>query len=380
MNCHSNAYLDSVRGLACLMVVLAHTEVFIGVLTSGTAHYSQDSFVWQAYHRLFNGNFAVCIFFVLSGFVLLVNFQASNSHRYLEDGAIKRYFRLTPMALISIILAYVIAKTIGFSANEAGQSVGHSWLSGLHYETSGYSLARALKQGLVGIYYGETDLNSPLWTIGIELWGSLFLFFFMSLFHSSNRLCLISFVACMLLIYSFGDNGVYVALFLGGALILFSKIRLSVLWLPLGFYLGTLYDWAPEVNAARSVLEWFGIHELVKIDVAAHSIGAILLIASVVGTPRIHIALMNPLLQWLGRVSFGIYVTHFILFTSIGTLTLSYFTSLNITKFGAFLGLLLTLSSCAVLSHMLYLKIDLPSQKLASRIAKLVASRNASVA
>src|SRR5690606_29260208 len=71
------SYLDGLRGVAALAVVVAHFLFgFYPALEPGTpleVHTQSGLDMWLAsnpFHLLYPGHFAVCLFFVLSGFVL----------------------------------------------------------------------------------------------------------------------------------------------------------------------------------------------------------------------------------------------------------------------------------------------------------------------
>ncbi|MBD2845513.1 acyltransferase family protein [Paenibacillus sp. IB182496] len=70
-------YLDGLRGLAALVVVISHyIQVFYPAALNGKAeqaHFKWDT--WYGYspvNLFYNGQFAVCLFFALSGYVLNV--------------------------------------------------------------------------------------------------------------------------------------------------------------------------------------------------------------------------------------------------------------------------------------------------------------------
>jgi peptidoglycan/LPS O-acetylase OafA/YrhL len=90
-------YLDSVRGLAALSVVCYH---FIGW------HWSEET----AYHLasiVFNGSDAVSFFFVLSGFVLSYPYFHLDRQLDLRRYTFKRVLRLYPAFMFTVLLNYL---------------------------------------------------------------------------------------------------------------------------------------------------------------------------------------------------------------------------------------------------------------------------------
>ena len=185
MKRHLN-YLDGLRGLASLSVVLFHMDFFFGVSTSSSGGYGRESIIWQYYRFLFDGNFAVCIFFILSGYSLLISYNSNRNDNYLSSSAVKRYLRLSPLVAFSVLLSYLLWN-YGFYLNKTASDIagGHQWF---HYAFTGApSFMSALYQSLIGVYAGETSYNGPLWTIKIELFASFFIFAYCALFYKNKK-------------------------------------------------------------------------------------------------------------------------------------------------------------------------------------------------
>lgn len=90
-------YLDSVRGIAAMMVVIYH---YIGW------HWGKE----KAYHlasMIFNGSDAVSFFFVLSGFVLSFKYLHSNHGIDLGYYTYKRILRLYPAFIVTVLINFV---------------------------------------------------------------------------------------------------------------------------------------------------------------------------------------------------------------------------------------------------------------------------------
>lgn len=179
-----NDSLEGLRGLAALGVLLAHILL---ALFPYLAHYSPragdipQAHWWETYLSLpiftvfFNGNFAVSIFFVLSGYVLTKKFFETDDIRVLRKGAIKRYPRLVIPAAFSVIFAWSLMSLGWIRTDLVPKLQGAGWPTS-QYRTV-YTFQEALWNGFVGApILNDIALNVPLWTIQIELFGSLFLF------------------------------------------------------------------------------------------------------------------------------------------------------------------------------------------------------------
>ena len=103
-------YLDGLRGLACLVVVLDHylycyyPSTITGDPTIIHNHF-ELTLARTPLNVIYNGDLAVCVFFVLSGYVLSrPYFSAPDKLGFLSISALKRYPRLViPMVVVSAI-------------------------------------------------------------------------------------------------------------------------------------------------------------------------------------------------------------------------------------------------------------------------------------
>jgi peptidoglycan/LPS O-acetylase OafA/YrhL len=90
------AYLDSLRGIAAMMVLIYH---YIGWKWGDEKSYHFASIV-------FNGSDAVSFFFVLSGFVLSYKYLQNNQELLLKEYLTKRIFRIFPAYILAVLLMF----------------------------------------------------------------------------------------------------------------------------------------------------------------------------------------------------------------------------------------------------------------------------------
>ncbi len=90
-------YLDSIRGIAAMMVVIYH---FIGWHWGENIEYKLASFI-------FNGSDAVSFFFVLSGFVLSYKYLHSDKEIQIKKFTFNRIFRLYPAFVLTVLFNYL---------------------------------------------------------------------------------------------------------------------------------------------------------------------------------------------------------------------------------------------------------------------------------
>ncbi|MER9603416.1 acyltransferase [Mesorhizobium sp. M0243] len=265
-----NYDLDGLRGLAALSVAVGHCASVAGGLgpayrmTIETAQHAtlQDA-IFRFLHIVFHADAAVIVFFVLSGQVL------SRSLCRKDDGIIsylvRRTFRLVPVAAVSALI-------VGFltPASTWSQILGAS------------------------IFY-DTSLNGVLWTLQIEVWGSLWVYAAATA-RRTDGVLFYAFVAVTLAVSYYDHRPV--PLFMSA------------------FALGAVIDDLPTV-AVNRVTAVLGFGALMTADfvlgagfaMRCWQMAGALCVVAYVSRHSIWIT-ANPLAHFLGRVSYPFYLLH----------------------------------------------------------------------
>lgn len=143
-----SVYLDALRGLAALVVFVAHAML--------QKFHGGDAFVLPGFNF---GLDAVVVFFVISGFVVAHAAQG----RTLEHFVFARASRLWSVAVPAVIFTFVLDR-IGVAANPAAYDGPHyNSLSFAQYLF--YGLTFANEWSLAGERVG---VNNPLWSLSYE--------------------------------------------------------------------------------------------------------------------------------------------------------------------------------------------------------------------
>lgn len=322
---HKYSSLDGVRGLAALSVVLLHyvtafAPFFIGYVVT-RRHTPLDRLVATTPLQLpFAGNFAVCIFFVLSGFVLSLSFFKHKSNDTLVSSASRRYFRLMIPTIGSVMFAYFVLH-LGLLHNHQTATITESsnWLA--TFWSSPAQIGEALYQGLYGAFMVPyiTTYNIVLWTMHYELFGSFLVFLFLALFGKlSNRWFFYGILSI------FFANDYYLGFIAGIALAdvftnypqVAAKLNDKIVWalLPVGIVLGS---W-PTASIYPSLYGYLHLPLFTQLQLAVfgHTIGAAIIILAVLKLQLIARFFETKPLQYLGRISFSLYLTHFVIMGS----------------------------------------------------------------
>ncbi len=307
--------LDGLRGLAAAVVLLHHSLLVQPTLSA--PYYGHDAsssaawFVATPLHLMWAGGEAVLVFFVLSGFVLVR--QQTGPHRlpwagYYPSRLVRLYLPVVAAVLLAAISAWIVPR----AALADRQS---EWMRDHQGPVTVWSILRNTTLA------SPDFLNSPLWSLRQEVVFSLLLPMAVLAVVLVRRARLAVAVPVILLsaLGSTLDNVwlTYLPVFLVGALLASAhghrRLRLPGVGGPLLAGLGVL------LVTARW---WSGpVDDRVPLLVpAAVLVGASAIVVVAIGWDPARRLLERRTLQWLGKVSFSLYLVHEPIVVLIGTL------------------------------------------------------------
>jgi peptidoglycan/LPS O-acetylase OafA/YrhL len=312
--------LECLRGVAALVVVMAHT--LSGLAPDSTAYPRPGSLVFAA----LNGSAAVAFFFVLSGFVLPLSYFRGGQMRTIVVALVRRWPRLAGLTTGACVISWLLFATGAYHYQTAGMLSGSQWL-----QTMGNALfpvdfapavTDAVRQGSVSAFFaGDTYYDPVLWTMRFEMAGSVVSLLLATLLLNAPRapgLIVAGLVAAGL--YALDSRmvgfvvGTYfghwlqgrapsLALWQAALMIMLSLVLLGVPWN------GAVGVYAPLATVLPS-------NDVVPLLWDA---GACLLIGAVLGCRDVGALLSTPLAVLLGRISFPVYLVHFPILCSLGS-------------------------------------------------------------
>lgn len=382
-------HLDGLRGWAALFVVFHHL-----LLTFAPAFDDRTSPaapLFAPFSFLTDGPLAVGIFFVLSGIVLAVAVDAAVDRAPGWHGragfaglVVKRWLRLA-LPILAAGLVVLALFGLGLDLNAPlGWSVDSGWMR--DFFPAGYrpDLWSVLREATLGAFIGpQTPLHDPvLWTIRIEFPGSLLVFALKLLVPRGRPAALAAFaLAAALLVQPFWIFN-YCALFAIG--VGFREIARSesrAAWLPrwhepLGLSLilaGAVLFPVLDVDTGGT-LQHLSETDASGLHLMPGMLRATLVVAGVMLSPGIQRLLSNAVSDFLGRISFDIYLLHAPVLWSLGGLT---FLPLE-TRFGplpAALTASLAVVAAACLAALVFHRlVERPAMRLAGHAGRLVAT------
>jgi peptidoglycan/LPS O-acetylase OafA/YrhL len=299
--------LDGLRGLAALVVVVHHcllTSVVLaasyrGGVSSGWG--ISEILTRTPVHLIWDGTGAVLVFFVLSGFVLTLAFTKPAAPRWANYYA-RRFPRLYLPVWAALALAVALAALVPRVV-----TTGQSWWINAHAANTTISMV-AKDSSLL---FNPSLLDSPLWSLRWEVAFSALLPLYIWVAVKWRRFAWLKVFATLVLIGIGSKTG-----------------HASLLYLPvfaLGVVLAAERARIGAATARLSSRSWWAIAAaavlLMSVDTTVggipewitrplRSAGAVLIVLLFLGCRRIAVFAGRRSIQWLGRISFSLYLVH----------------------------------------------------------------------
>ncbi|CAM3425067.1 hypothetical protein BS639_22025 [Rouxiella silvae] len=301
-------YIDGVRGVSALMVVIYHFywEALPAV--------SDIRSLWTA--SLMNGPLCVALFFILSGDSISIGFLKRGSYPTLVKSFLKRYFRLTFLIVIcSFLVFFLMASHLTFNVH-AGKLLHSTWVETLlDFEPS---LLSTLQFSLGAVYTWDSPkiYNPFLWTMQYELLGSFFVIalLFCKNFITSSYKYAIAFAVIFFL------SGNYIYLFFIGMLLAMARND------------GFLVALENKIGNVKSILiltaliilnGYLLLRYSAKISGVGLLISSPLIVLCIYTSSTLKGFFSSRVCIFLGKISYPLYMFHFIILITV----FSYFTT-----------------------------------------------------
>lgn len=365
-------YLDGLRGVAAINVMIMH--FFIILVPAMIYSDRMPSHLGNLEHIFSStplgligaGNFSVCIFFVLSGYVLTQKYFRTRDKKIIISGAVRRYIRLFVPVLAATILSFLLASTGVFHYYIETVTVSGN-NNYANYWTFTPDIADAIKQAVWGSFFTGDDIYNPvLWTMTVEFYGSM-LVFAMALLFGTQRNRWTFYLAAAVFFF----NSYYFAFIIGMGLadtfnskkLMFridNKIILSVILFS-GLFLGSY----PVGTVTNDSLYGFlnnGLFEIPKLTY--HILGAGMIMYVLLNSKWLQQVFSSPVPVFLGKISYSLYLIHFLIISSF---TCALFLALHpILPYwiAAFISCFLSVLLIIPLSYLFYKYVDMTGVEL----------------
>ncbi|HEX3994145.1 MAG TPA: acyltransferase [Acetobacteraceae bacterium] len=318
MNPAKIQYLEGLRGIAAVQVVLLH---FVTGFLPNTAEHAVPPL-----KIMWDGHTAVYVFFLISGAVLTPSFARGG--RWPRQ-SIKRLVRLGLPIVVAAVIAFALLITMPDAHLVAARLTGSGWLA--MDSTAATTLTHLLREiTLDSLTLGyreytlftpiagrlpllENALNAPSWSLHLELYGSMLVLGLVLLRARAPRVHFAAVAMCAIL---FGTHPMF--LFVLGH-ICANQLRkpprpvIGASLIILGLAMSATKDWT-VLETVRMAIARFAPAAAPNLFQFQSQMAAVALFIGVLLTPVAQRLL--SLCGRLGRLSFSIYLLHFpILFT-----------------------------------------------------------------
>jgi len=349
-------HLDSVRGFAILTTVWVH---FCGDFHGET---KAATILWGTpFSFLIEGNGALSMFFVISGLVLSLRYflVTSPQEKYLNlaNFYITRFFRIIPLLFFILGLSFMAYLWLyeRIDTNPPISDFTFNWWKPARHTT----VWSFIKQGLLLFPDTRPVLIPQSWVIKDFL--QMYLIFpFLLLIGKKSTSLLTVFVVLMVTV--FDVSNFIVNFYLG--ILLAKHYRQLLSWyrqchwffkafiFSLGYFLYTYHHPMIDID--------LGLNRMQKFYVSAF--GSALLLVCLEGSERAKQFFSNPRLRFLGKISYSLYLTQFLIFMVITPWVILSLNKVGFVEEVAFcMALVVTTLICIVFSYVTWQLVERPS-------------------
>ena len=388
-------WIDGLRGIACLAIFAHHFGCcFYPVTQNGpNSDWATPLSVALAQSPLgvlLNGNFWVCVFCIIAGFVAAKSHfsppeQDAISLRRFSGQLLNRYFRMV-LPVFWVSLAVLVMVKLQLFTNRAFFERYYIYWAALTYAEDFYTFPSLILETFVKLcFVGTEKYVMVLWSIRLLFYGY--------------------FVSILLAQMSWGRNRrilwVYLLLALGGLLCgldlcmmgcfpvgtmlawwtVYGKERpatalkscASALLILGGLVLGGYPTFFEPTNFYR-YLNLPGVEDVLGIW---HVLGASMLMTGLCLSPRLQKLLSCRPLQWLGKISFSLYLVHVPVLLSIGTGVAVLLSDWGIKSFHLMsaISAVVTLLATLLVSALFQRFVEAPCARLSRRLLSLLEAK-----
>lgn len=167
-------FMDGLRGLGAFAVYINHFMLLFYPwytnkdMDDGKMKYYPPEWMRDSPARVvYAGQLWVSIFFILSGFVLPMNFFKTGRQSAILGGTFRRYLRLMLPVLVVFTLVYTFQRCDAYGDQAMSRTIRKTWLD-------------VFLDGVFGVWFANDGYNdtwlTPTWTLGIELWATFFVY------------------------------------------------------------------------------------------------------------------------------------------------------------------------------------------------------------
>jgi peptidoglycan/LPS O-acetylase OafA/YrhL len=361
-------YLDSLRGLASISVVISHFVLAYRLdLEFRLINYSP-------LHFFYDGFAAVTFFFVLSGYVLTLSMR-NKVEIELKSFYLKRIFRIMPayiFVLFTSLLFYSFFNVI-HTIPDTSSWINSFWSKPLNF-------INFIKQIVfITPENGYAELVFQNWSLFVEMQFSFLIPFLFLIYKKSN---FIFFLVFNLILYFFFNIPVYIFHFsLGIALAMNQDYILTIFTRIKTNYKMILIFFIIFMYTYRYTLPMYYYYFLREYSVLLSNddliwiitgLGSFLILLYCFTSTRLQKMLNLHFFRFIGKISYAIYLTHLIVLIFVIPIFINYLNHIGIINSSIIwiLSLLFLLFITTIFSYFLTTFVEVPIAKFGNNMIK----------
>ena len=374
-------HFEGLRGLLALVVFIHHfILLFYPVVYVGTFDYQE--FVANPYafkillaHSPLNifmsGHLAVCVFLVISGYVLTLSYKKSDTTGVLQQNILKRYFRLILPVLgaclvLKILFVSGMIELANYPRNVEKLEFGNKLFR------NDLSWPALITSSLFTVpFSGHSNFLPVLWTLQAEFLGVIALFLFLLVTH--NLRDRFYYAVVLVLIYLYFSYNLFILVIAGGIVCIYEeKIKKvfrstasKILLLSCALFFGGMLN--TDKAAIAHSLYGFTLKFPFQAYPHFHNLSAAFFLILLISSTTLKNLFSHKYLVLFGKLCFSIYLLHLPVLYCVGS-TLMWMYSGKIHP-------LLLFSLCLCVTVLLALPFYKYVDKLAIRFSNRLATR-----
>lgn len=308
-------FLDSLRGLAAIYVVIGHAR---WLLWEGYSigfklhmeHYSTLEKCFVYFLSIFKfGHEAVIFFFVLSGFVIHLNYidklgDFSKTRKNILTFYFKRFKRIYPALIVALLFTFICDVFISIIYPEyLTSSTEHLTLNEFISFNHGKSAIIGGFLNLGGLGMPIFGSNGPLWSLSYEWW---FYMFYPFLYFRVKTKSIVFYLVIFTLAFLSSFNII--------EFVFLKKVFIGLASWSLGCILAEVFLKRAVINLFQLITTLFAVLIIhLKYPVFGHDFTMAIVFTILIGFCLRFEHKVNKIfkLQWLGEVSYTLYIFHF---------------------------------------------------------------------
>lgn len=315
-------WINGLKGFLCCTVVMLHMQAsFFSETMNARTYLSSGSYNFISLtplNILFNGSFAVYVFWTISGFLmtyLWVEYDLNVMLRRL----LNKYFKIVFIATFICIFSYILLKIGCYYNVSAGEYMDNTFLIN-ERDYSVVTFGHLIKDIMWNNFFGPTtQFITPLWTMPYEIKGCCLIALILLLRQEHNRTLLFAIIVCLL--FS-GKYTLYMTFILGASLGMQyreqnkTNYRWGGVLLILGVVLGAYPPSGTPESGIYYVIYKFFILNFNRVTFAGggvvflYVISAALILMGIMRVQKAQKILSLKFFQFLGDRSIYVYLVH----------------------------------------------------------------------